>query len=1334
MTSIFTRVPLCLLALLVPAMVIPAAPASAQSLRPENELRDRAIVGARIVVAPGRVIDKGNIVIRDGLIVAVGKEAQPPVGADVVDAEGLTVYAGFIDAGNSDLVDAEKKPKPAPGRKVDFARRALAATRRDNRRGLTPEFRAVTGLKLDAAAIERIRKNGFTSVHVLPSGRIAAGRGALISASDRTLQHLILNDDTFAEFQLFAMRGRTYPATLMGATAHLRQAFLDAKRYELHRELYFKKNAAVPRPAVDRTLTALNEVLHRNAPAVFLAESRDDIHRALDFARSHKFPVTIWGARDAHRCLERLSAEKVRVLAQLDFGSEPALKTPKSKTDLDPDRPDPLRAQRDRRDRWAERVAGLAELHRRGIPFAISSRNLKNRGEVLERMRLAIEHGLPRDAALAALTTSAAELLGMQNRLGTIEPGKLAHLVVTTGPFDDKKCRVRYVLIENRKFEYNPQAKPLPVPPARPAVARVPKSARRTGEAVAGEQPTELKSDRLRLPFRTRGNVLITNATVLTGTGKTLKNASVLVKDGKFAAIGTNIQPPAGVRVVDAAGRYVVPGIIDTHSHIMITGGVNEATQSIVPEVGTRDVINTDDDSEYRALAGGTTAARLFHGSANVIGGQDVVVKLKYGKTAAEHVVPDAPQGVKFALGENVKYRTTRFPNTRLGVEATLNRAFLEAIDYRRRWREYRMKVAELKGKPNLLLPPRRDLRLEALMDIVNHEKFIHSHCYRADEILMLLRVASNLGIRVWSLQHVLEGYKIAPEIVAHGASCSTFSDWWAYKVEAFDATPYNAALLNEAGANIVIKSDDRELIRHLYLEAAKTVRYGNMDPDDALQTITLNPARELGLDKRMGSIEVGKDADFAIFNGHPLNGFSRCELTFIEGELYFSRKHAASAMLPDAERRSAKAPELKLADPAVRSRKLDLAPAENGRYAIINAYLHLVDGPDIPRGTVLVDNGRIAAVGKSIDVPAGTKIIDGKGLHVSPGFIDAGTTLGLVEIGKVRETHDYAEGGRIQPDLRAGVALNRDSELIPVARAGGITTALVTPSGGVIAGQCSLARLAGWTSPEMIVNLEAGLRINWPSGSKAKEEKQQLAAFLKLARRYDKVQTHAAKNGKRPPIGDPQLEAMRPYLNRKKPVLIVANDRKEIVEALQFAEKEKLRIIITGGADAWKVAKALKKRNVPVIVGPVMRRPTEEFDPFDATYANPGRLFAAGVKFCIQSGSASNSRNAPFEAAMAAAYGLPVDQALRSVTLSAAEVLGVADRYGSLTKGKVANIVVTDGHPLQHTTQVKGVFVGGKPFAPVSRQTRFYEKYRRRLHEYQGRNGETKSGAGAKE
>ncbi len=361
------------------------------------------------------------------------------------------------------------------------------------------------------------------------------------------------------------------------------------------------------------------------------------------------------------------------------------------------------------------------------------------------------------------------------------------------------------------------------------------------------------------------------------------------------------------------------------------------------------------------ALAGGTTAARLLHGSANTIGGQDVVIKLRHGKAGRDLILHDdkRPQGVKFALGENVTRRTGRFPNTRMGVEATIERAFDEARFYKAEWEAYNKAKGLADGTP-----PRRDLRLEALAEIVAGNYKIHSHCYRLDEILMLLRVASRYGVRVQSLQHVLEGYKVAPEIAAHGASASTFSDWWAYKVEAYDAIPFNAALLTEAGVRVCIKSDSEELVRHLYLEAAKMVKYGAVPEAKALEMITINPARELGLDHRLGTIEVGKDADISIFNGHPFDGFSRCELAIVDGEVVFQRKE------PDGKfgARPGNHQAAPLAAAEARARVVEIATDSKGVYALIGATLHPVSGAEIKDGVLVVAQGKIAAIGGSGD------------------------------------------------------------------------------------------------------------------------------------------------------------------------------------------------------------------------------------------------------------------------------------------------------------------------------------------------------------------------------
>ena len=1338
-----------------------------------------AVKNAKIITAPGQTLENGHILVRAGRITAVGANVEIPGDAEIIDGQGLTVYPGFIDAAATVFLD-ESKPPVVEGRSIEVSKYALAGMRTDDHSGLTPDYAAAAHLKMTPNELDKYRQAGFVAVQILPNGRIASGQGTIVNLASLPPREVILSANSFATLHLTERRSSDYPKTKMGAFAHLRQTFLDAERHSKQLRLFHTGDSKIDRPAVDPVLETFTAIRNGNLPTIFLASSRDDIDRALSFAAEHQLRILIWGGDEAYRSTDKLKRTETDLILHVDFGDEPKVDPPKPGDNPYPDIPDPQRVREHKLTEWKRRVAGLAELHRAGVRFAVSSRDGKTPGDVLKSIRQAIANGLDRDAALAALTTDAAKILGLEKELGTITVGRPAYFVVTTGPFENEQTKIRYSIINGNRYEYNKDTKPVepakpgePSPPqteAKPQPASpvqlgsietsdTPPAPSTASETVASalnpanadistvnngtlspfatiEQPVEFAEDRYARPVITGGNVLVRNGTVLTATGLTLISTSILVRNGMIAAIGSDIQPDPDMAVIDATGRFVMPGIIDTHSHIMIANGLNEATASIVCEVRIRDVVYTTDSTEYRALAGGVTTARLLHGSANCIGGQDAVVQLKHGTSIADHLLPGAHSGVKFALGENVKSNFGRFPNTRLGIEATLNRAFMEALDYRRIWREFERAKQQAGGVADKLLPPRRDLRLEALADILDHQKFIHSHCYRADEILMLLRVAENHGVRVWSLQHVLEGYKVAPEIVKHGASCSTFADWWTYKIEAYDATPQNAALLHEAGANTVIKSDDWELIRHLYLEAAKTVRYGNMPPDAALQTITLNSAKELGLSDRIGSIEVGKQADLAIFNGHPLNAFSRCEQTLIAGEVFFTRDKQPSAMSDQAALKSAKPLELKLLKPEERVSRIDLDAAKAAKYAIVGATLHPIDADDIPNGVVLIEDGKVATIGQNITIPEGIPVLRADGLHLFPGLIDAGASVGLVEFEQVRVTDDLSELGQFQADLRAGVAVNPDSELFPVARAGGITMSLCLPAGGgnmtyhqrahgaIIAGQVSIIQLEGWTMPDMVLNMEAGLQLLWPGGPNRKSPIDDLNRHVKEGRLYEKsrtmnssVTTKATSEPSNPGILiDPRYEALRPYLRGEKSIFIEADKKQEIVEALQFTEQEKLKVVLCGATDAWKVADRIKAANIPVIVGPVMRRPIEDYDPFDAPYANAGRLHEAGVKFCFRSDSASNSRNLPFEAAMAVAYGLPEKEALRAITLSTAEILGVSDRAGSLTPGKWANIVVTDGSPLQQTTQIKGILIQGRPIQPESRQTRFYEKYRTRL------------------
>ncbi|MCI0485560.1 MAG: amidohydrolase [Blastocatellia bacterium] len=390
------------------------------------------------------------------------------------------------------------------------------------------------------------------------------------------------------------------------------------------------------------------------------------------------------------------------------------------------------------------------------------------------------------------------------------------------------------------------------------------------------------------------GETLIRNATIMTASHGTIENGSILIRNGKIAAVGKDVKAGPNAKIIDATGMYVTPGFIDAHSHTALDA-INEGALSVTAMVRNLDVINDTDINIYRQLAGGTTTIHPMHGSANSIGGQNVILKLKWGKSAEEMIFPDMPRTIKFALGENPKRRgnptvpgqSARFPATRMGVEETIREAFVQGREYMKKWDEYEAAIKRGE-KP---LPPRRDLKLDAIADILRGKLLVHSHCYRSDEILMLINLADEFGFKIQTFQHVLEGYKVAKEIAAHGAGGSTFSDWWAYKIEAYDAIPGNAAIMLHKGIVTSINSDSADLARRLYQEAAKTIKYGNLTDEEALRLVTLNPAIQLKIDNRVGSIDVGKDADLAIFNGHPFSVYSRPEMTLIEGEVYFDRK-----------------------------------------------------------------------------------------------------------------------------------------------------------------------------------------------------------------------------------------------------------------------------------------------------------------------------------------------------------------------------------------------------------------------------------------------------------
>ncbi len=1353
-----------------------------------------AIRGARVIAAPGKVIEPGTVVVRRGAIEAVGpdKDVAVPYDAETIEGKGMVVYPGFLDLYTTVGQKAGvERSSTGRGRLVELAETPLASTPTDNRRGLTPEFEVSGVLELDEKLAEPRRRLGFTDFVSAPAGAIVTGQSALASLSGLPRRDAIVaapvalhinpappfepaGPSTKNETPGFPGQGRRrmfnppegpvenpYPRVLMGSIAHLRQGMLDAN-HQKEREAFAEKHGG-PRPPFDPSLQALASARSKKLPVWWEANTEDEIHRALDLAEEFGTSAVIVGGREAGKVVDRLKAYHVPVVLRLTVPEEPKVPPDSDyRQQKAAERKAPLRVLKERHDKWRDQLATAAKLAEAGLPFAFATDGVDRLDTVPANLRKFIEAGLKPDVALAALTTQAAAIAGVSGRLGSIEPGKLGHLVVMSAPFTDEKAKVRFVLVDGLKFEIKPEEssqtkakgargrskgddsakKPEPKKDEKKAEPQ-----KKAEEKPFTDAPSELDSDR-KPTLHTGGNVFIKDATILTVTRGTIPKGSILVRDGKIQAVGKDIKPPEGVKVIEAAGLVAMPGIIDTHSHIAIQGGVNEGSLSVVPEVRVKDVVTGDDVAIYRAIAGGTTTARLLHGSANTIGGQDAVAKLKYGRPGRDLIIRHGPQGVKFALGENVTRSPRRFPNTRMGVQAVIEKSFEEARAYRAMWNAFKSSQKQANGRP--MPPPRVDLRLEALADILDGKIRIHSHCYRSDEILMLLRTAQKYGVRVQSLQHVLEGYKVAAEIAAHGASASTFSDWWAYKVEAYDAIPFNAALLTEAGANVCIKSDDAELMRHLNLEAAKMVKYGGVSEDQALAMITLNPARELGLDDRIGSIEVGKDGDLAIFDAHPLDAFARCELAIIDGEVYFQRKEPGGR--PSGKPGDhAKMP---VADAALRGRSIEIAAQPKGVFALIGAHVHPVAGPEIERGTVVIANGKVAAVGKdgSVRIPPEAQTIDLGGLDLWPGLVDGGSTVGLTEISSLSETHDYADSARFQPELRTSTALHPDSEHIPVTRANGVLTAYVEPTGGLISGQGCVVNLDGWVPREMVISEGTALNVSIPAfvsrdgerrrftppgqgpgaggepddpNAKRKEQLDSIKEVFRKAIAHDRVVRAARERGAMPPAPDPRLEALAPFARGEKPVIFHADQEVEILDALDLARELKLKAILSGAGEAWKVVDALKAAKVPVLLGGTLRLPRKDFDPYDAVYATPAKLNAAGITFAIRSqygpdgpGEATAARNLPYEAGVAVAFGLPEADALKAITIEPARILGIADQVGSIEPGKRANLVVTAGDILQPTTSVVSLFIDGKPVRPESKHTRLYQKYRHRLDE----------------
>jgi imidazolonepropionase-like amidohydrolase len=1038
----------------ISALVFPLAPAGAQITTDRSEgLRDNspryhALTGARLVVAPERIIDNGTLVMRDGIIIAAGAGVAVPAGARVWKLHGRTVYAGFIDlasmVGVPDSLrppppspdmrhgDEDAPPPPMPSRPPVQAKPLVARTLASKNTRVHPEQDVAQQLEFKPDDIKQARELGFTTVLAAPAAGVFRGQSALVNLGDgkeakamvltpRAAQHLAHETDR--------SRMAAYPSSLMGAVALVRQTLYDARWYRGAMESAARGGAARERPEPNASLEALGPVVAGRQPVIYFADDEQDYQRIAGIRDEFALRVVLLGNGHEYRRAQQLKNAAMPVIVPLMFPAPPEVDNPDTALDSS------LQAL----EHWEHAPSNLALIDRAGIEYAVTAAGIKDaKKDFWQRLRQAVSRGLPAQKALAALTTAPAKMIGEQGRLGTLDAGRIANVVVARGDlFTDDKAAIEIAFVDGRPFTAEAfdrfdargtwavssdgrssvwniagtAAKPqLKLEGAtcelivrgRQLIGRLPCVA--ADAAAPAETPgmvtivAEGRDDALRGTAQQDGGVLtpwlatrtaafaeppakkpealppppraqypagafgiapparpevllVRNATIWTGAAAgRLDKADLLVREGRIAAVGAALPLPPGAVVIDATGKHVTPGIIDAHSHTAIMRGVNEGTSSVTAEVRIGDVLDATDINIYRELAGGVTAANVLHGSANTIGGQNQVIKLRWGADAQGLKFEGALPGIKFALGENVKQSnwgdqfTTRYPQTRMGVEQILRDAFAAARAYRKEWDDWRR-------SPRGQAEPRRDLQLETLAEILERKRVVHIHSYRQDEILMFARLSQELGFTVATFQHVLEGYKVADVMARIGAGGSTFADWWAYKMEVIDAIPYNGALMHAAGVLTSFNSDSDELARRLNTEAAKAVRYGGIDAVEALKFVTINPARQLGIDARTGSLEAGKDADFVIWNASPLSTFARAEQTWIDGRRYFDlesdgrlRQEAAS----ERARLIAKALPARLAALSAAEKTADAGavkpppdPMGEGQYAELQRWMH---------------------------------------------------------------------------------------------------------------------------------------------------------------------------------------------------------------------------------------------------------------------------------------------------------------------------------------------------------------------------------------------------------
>lgn len=950
----------------------------AQPTFPENGVADPrngyyAFTHATIVKDVSSTLTDATLIIRDGKIVSVGPGLTVPAGAVEIDCKGKFIYPSFIDLyADYGIPSAQQRPAGQP---FDFFRSTQLESAQKGPYGwnqaLKSEQQAHMVFAVDDSKAKALREAGFGTVLSHIRDGIARGSGALVTLASEKENLVLIKDRASAHYSFSkGSSSQSYPSSMMGMIALLRQTYLDAQ--------WYKTQPA--EEGYNLTLKTWNE--NQSLPQIFEANDKWNALRADRIGDEFGVQYIIKAGQNEYQRMAEMKDTRATFIVPLNFPMAQDVEDPADARFV---------ALNDMKH-WEMAPAGPSFYEKAGVPFCLTTADLSSVSQFGRNLQKAKEYGLSDAKALEALTKTPATTLGVYDKVGSLEEGKLANFLITTGPVFQEKTTVlqnwvqgiKYTLKEDLGQITGTYQLEVNMPTGKKSYTLEVKSA--TSASVIAKDTVQAKlsfdgkqvklnfAPALRLsgvsnvnewngvgsdslgnsltwtatfvkastpasdssrkkagpsigkviyPFLAFGweegqqpkteTILIRNATVWTNEKEgVLQNADVLLKDGKVVAVGKGLSAD-GARVIDGTGKHVTPGIIDEHSHIA-AASINEGGQSVTSEVRIADNLNPDDINIYRQLSGGVTTSHILHGSANTIGGQTQLIKLRWGANDEGLKFRNWPGQIKFALGENVKRSASplgnnRYPDTRMGVEQVLVDAFTRAKDYQKSWQAYekaRQAYETAKNKKGLTAPvaPRKDLELDALVEILEKKRFITCHSYVQSEINSAMEVANRMGYTVNTFTHILEGYKVADKMKRHGSYASTFSDWWAYKMEVEDAIPYNAAIMQKVGLTVAINSDDAEMARRLNQEAAKIVKYGGVSEEEALKMVTLNPAIMLHVADRVGSLKPGKDADVVVWNDHPLSIYAKSLYTIVDGAIYFDRtKDEQLQQQVDAER-----------------------------------------------------------------------------------------------------------------------------------------------------------------------------------------------------------------------------------------------------------------------------------------------------------------------------------------------------------------------------------------------------------------------------------------------